>query len=92
MIPVLKGFDYATAELFVDQLNKERLRHKQQWITYVGTVAGRSVSIKSFDTGYLQILRVNGIEHGGAMDLSVSGWKHVITKALQYQHPKEVTL
>jgi hypothetical protein len=82
MIPVLKGFDYATAELFVDQLNKERLRHKQQWITYVGTVAGRSVSLKSFDTGHLQILRVDGLDHGSYHDQKVSDWKRVIVEAI----------
>lgn len=90
MIPVL-NLDFNDTPTFITALNKARLANKQQWITYVGTVAGRKVAIKTYDTGYLQILRVDGIEHGGAMDLSVSGWKHVINRALQYQH-KEVTL
>ena len=82
MIPVLNDMDFNDIPTFLTALNKARLANKRRWITYVGTVATRRVAIKTYDTGYLQILRVDGIEHGGAMDLSVTGWKHVITKAI----------
>ena len=87
MIPVLNGQDFADIATFVAALNKARRQNKGQWISYVGNVAGRSVSIKSFDTGFLQILRVDGIDHGGYYDQKVGDWKNTITKALQYQHP-----
>ncbi len=82
MIPVLNDQDFNDIPSFLTALNKARLANKRQWITYVGTVATRRVALKSYDTGYLQILRVDGIEHGGAMDLSVTGWKHVIVEAI----------
>jgi hypothetical protein len=82
MIPVLQGQDFTTAAEFTKALNTARLANKQKWITYTGTVAGKQIGLKAFDTGYLQILRVNGICHGGAMDLKVGEWKARIEKAI----------
>lgn len=83
MIPVLEGQDFASAEEFVQALNAARLKNKRKWITYGGEVAGKSVAIKTFDTGHLQILRVNGVCYGGAMDLKVGEWKDRILWALR---------
>lgn len=82
MIQVLHGQNFQTTDEFIKALNIARLENKQKWIVYVGAVAGKLVSIKTFDTGYLQILRVNGIEYGGAMDMTVTGWKMAIVKAI----------
>lgn len=85
MIPVLQGQNFNTADEFTKALNIARLGNKQKWIVYTGTVAGKQVAIKTFDTGYLQIMRVNGIEHGGSMDMKVGQWKAAIAKAIGYQ-------
>lgn len=81
MIPVL-NLDFNDTPTFITALNKARLANKQQWITYVGTVAGRKVAIKTYDTGHLQILRVDGIDHGSYYDQKVGDWKRVITEAI----------
>jgi hypothetical protein len=82
MIPVLQGQNFDNAAAFVGALNQARLANKQKWIVYQGTVAGRKVAIKSFDASYPQILRVDGIEYGGAMDLKVNAWKKQIENAI----------
>lgn len=82
MIQVLQGQDFKTAAEFTAALNKARLANKQKWITYSGMVAGRKVEIKTFDTGHLQILRVDGINHWAGMDLKVSAWKKTIEDAI----------
>ena len=82
MIQVLTGRNYAKSSEFVNELNKARLANKQKWIVYTGTVSNKNVEIKTFDTGYLQILRVDGINHGGAMDINVGKWKQAIMKAI----------
>ena len=83
MIRVLENQTFTRAADFVEALNKARLANKQRWIVYVGSVAGKQVEIKTFDTGHLQILRVNGINHGGDMDLKVGAWKQRIEQALK---------
>lgn len=82
MINVLYGQNFNTANEFSNELNKARLANKQKWIVYAGTVANKRVEIKTFDAGHLQILRVDGINHGGTMDMKVGEWKQAITKAI----------
>lgn len=82
MIYVLEGQSFASAAEFVAAINKARLANKNKWIAYVGTVAGQSVRIKSYNTGYLQILEVNGLNHAPPMDMNVTGWKESILNAI----------
>ena len=82
MIQVLAGRNYAKSKEFVNDLNKARLENKQQWIVYTGMVAGQDVRIKTFDTGYLQILEVDGVKHWAPMDMKVGAWKLAITEAI----------
>lgn len=82
MIAVLEGVDFASAADFVTQINKARLANKGQWITYHGRVAGHDVRMKTYDAGYLQILDVDGVRHGGAMDLKPTAWKEAIAQAV----------
>ena len=82
MIHVLQDKNYDKASEFVNELNKARLANKQKWIIYVGTVANRSVEIKTFDTGHLQILRIDGVKHWAPMDMKVGAWKQAITEAI----------
>ena len=82
MIAVLPQQNFSSARDFVQALNKARLANKKKWITYVGQVAGKQVELKSYDTGHLQILRVNGIDNAGPMDMAVTAWKEHILQAV----------
>lgn len=82
MIRVLEGQDFDSAEDFVKAINAARLANKNKWIVYVGTVNGKAVEMKSWNTGYLQILRVDGINHAPPMDINVTGWKDAIREAV----------
>lgn len=82
MIRVLENQNFATAAELTKALNAERLKNKQKWLVYVGDVAGKRVEIKTFDASYPQIMRVNGIDHGGAMDLKVGAWKALIERSI----------
>jgi len=82
MIAVLEGLDFASAKDFVTELNKARLANKGKWITYHGQVAGRGIRLKTYDAGYLQILDVDGVRHGGAMDMKPTAWKESILQAI----------
>lgn len=84
MIPVLTDrptFDNAAE--FVKELNKARLQNRRKWITYCGTVEGCDVAIKTYDHTYLQILDVDNIRCGGAMDQNVGGWKQDIEGSIR---------
>ena len=84
MIRVLEDKpDYPTAAAFVADLNKARLANRKAWIVYVGTVQGVAVEIKTYDCGYLQIFRVNGLDAGGAMDMKPTGWKETIRETIE---------
>ena len=84
MIRVLEASPtYPTAAAFVADLNKARLANRKKWIVYVGTVQGVAVEIKTYDTGYLQIFRVNGLNAGGQMDMKPTGWKETIRETIE---------
>jgi hypothetical protein len=76
---------YDNAATFVADLNKARLANRKQWLVYVGTVAGASVEIKTYDTGYLQIFRVNGLQVPAGMDMKVGAWRSTIQTAIERQ-------
>lgn len=82
MIYVLEGQSFDSTADFVKAINKARLANGNKWIAYVGTVEGKEVQVKSFNCGYLQIMRVNGMNYGGGMDMSVTGWKESIADAI----------
>ena len=87
MIRVLEDQDFATSAEFVKALNAARLQHKDRWITYVGTVAGKRVEIKTFGTYNLQVLRVNGLKHYTSSDMTATQWKNTIAAAIAYEAP-----
>lgn len=74
---------FEKASDFVKELNKARLANKKSWIVYVGKVQGVEVEMKSYDTGYLQILRVNGLNVPGPMDMKPTGWKNHIQATIE---------
>lgn len=89
MIPVLESRpSFDNVDEFVQELNKARLQNKKKWITYCGTVEGCDVAIKTYDTGYLQILDVNDLRYGGGMDLKVGEWKTRIAQAIRNEVQK----
>ncbi len=84
MIRVLEDKpSYPTAAAFVADLNKARLANRQRWIVYTGMVQGVEVEMKTYDTGYLQILRVNGLNIPGVMDMKPTAWKAHILEAIE---------
>lgn len=82
MRQVLENRNFDNADAFVKAINAARLEKRKSWFFYVGKVCGKDVEIKSYDTGYLQILRVDGINHPAGMDMNVGGWKNAILKAV----------
>lgn len=83
MIHVLKDQDFETAEAFVADLNKARLANPQQWLVYAGRVAGRTVEMKTFGHGDLQILRVDGRDvRRNEYGMNVGQWKAEIVERI----------
>ena len=85
MIEVLSGQDFEDTSDFVKELNKARLANKNKWIFYRGNVNGRRVEIKTYDTGYLQIMRVDDLHHNAPMDMKVGAWKEFIEKSVNHK-------
>lgn len=70
---------YQTGEQFLAALNEARRGRNGQWILFSGTVAGRSVQLKSYGASYLQIYRVDGANQRlPPMDCKVSQWKEAV--------------
>jgi hypothetical protein len=82
MISVLEGRSFDDAQTFLKELNAQRLAHGKAWITYAGRVAGREVRMKTYGASYLQIFDIDGIRHGGGIDMKPTAWKNTILKAL----------
>lgn len=72
---------YAIAADFLKDVNKLR-RSSPMWYQWKGTVGGKAVLLKACGT-WNQVLQVDGVKHGGAMDLKVSEWKAEIAEALR---------
>lgn len=83
MQKVLDGMDFADAEIFVKALNAARLEHRKHWLVYVGTVAGLAIEIKTYDTGHLQIFRIDGQEQAATMDMKPTAWKDFIRARIE---------
>jgi hypothetical protein len=82
MLKVLENENFSSAQDFVIALNSQRLKNPKKWITYVGTVNGKSVEIKTYDCSYLQIFRVDGVNDFPVMDVKPTVWKDFILKRL----------
>jgi hypothetical protein len=74
---------FDTVTEFLMTLNSFRLAYKKKWIAFDGTVATLNVQVKSYDTGYLQIFRINGIDQAAPMDMKPNAWKAFIENALR---------
>jgi hypothetical protein len=65
----------------VKDINALRLENKDQWVFAEILHRGKIVLLKSYNTS-IQILRVDGVNHGGQWDISVKDFKAAITAAL----------
>ena len=67
---------------FIKMINEKRKTSKNCWYTFIGDVEGKRVELKSYGL-WNQILRVDGLNHGGIYHKKVTDWKTEIEKALQ---------
>jgi len=72
-------------QTLTETLNTLRRSNKNNWYTFVGTVDGKDIKAKGYKT-WLQILQIDGIEHGSTMGLNVTGFKNHIDKAIEYHN------
>ena len=67
---------------FIETVNKSRKDSLGNWYTFVGNVNGKRVELKAFGL-WNQILRVDGINHGGCMgNKTVKEWKAELESVL----------
>lgn len=64
-------------------INKLRLANKGKWYTWSGVVEGKSVEIKAHGT-WLQIFRVNGLNHANCGDRKVGQFKEDLESGISY--------
>jgi len=81
MTAVLENRDFPTADEFVAELNRARLASPRTWLSYAGQVAGRQTAIRTYDCGYLQTFRLDGLEQAAPMDMKPTAWKRFILSA-----------
>lgn len=68
-------------EEFVKTINKLRLKNKNNWYMWQGTINDRAVALKGYNT-WLQIFRVNGLELGLPMEMSAGQFKTELANAV----------
>lgn len=64
-----------TLKEFIDKVNKARKVYKGKWVQAVAIVDGKYVEYKAFNT-WIQILRVDDIDHSGIADVLVLDYLH----------------
>lgn len=72
---------------FIEEINKLRRQNKGKWYTWSGYVDGKTVAIKGYET-WLQIFRINGLEQGCPMDVSVGKFKELLARPFQEKSEK----
>lgn len=83
MIRVLEGRGFDDVDTFVAELNRERLANRDNWIVFVGQVAGREIQIKTYDHRDLQILRVDGRDvRRNEYGMNVGAWRREIAERI----------
>jgi hypothetical protein len=70
-----------TIQDFIETINSIRKANKNNWYQWSGTVEGREVAIKGFNTG-LQIYRVDGVKMNTTCDISVKQFKSDLLKGV----------
>ena len=72
--------DNVSSEEFVKLTNKARLANKGHWYSATGLVNNKEIRLKAFGT-WLQVLDVNAIRHGVSTNVSVAGFKEILSRA-----------
>lgn len=72
-----------TLQDFINLVVKARRTNKDKWHCFDETVEGKRVELKFFDK-YSQILRIDGVRHGGLYHRTVEDWKNEIFTAITY--------
>lgn len=72
-----------TTKDFIKTINDKRKDSKHSWYTFVGMVEGKRVELKAYGL-WNQILRVDGINHGGIEHKKVSDWKTELENSLKH--------
>jgi len=65
---------------FIKEINILRLKNKNNWYQWTGTVDGKKVKIKGYKT-WLQIFKVSGIDNSNPMERNVKQFKDDLQKA-----------
>lgn len=73
-------------ENLIEEINKKRLESKGKWYYFSTEINGKKIEIKAFKT-WLQILRIDGKNYSGLMDISVKDFKNHLLRVLN----KELT-
>jgi hypothetical protein len=69
--------------IFTETFNNLRLANKDNWVFFHDMRQGKEISYKAFNT-YIQVMRIDGINHAGSCDVKVSEFKAQIDKAFNY--------
>jgi hypothetical protein len=68
---------------FITHINNLRKSNKDRWYSFTGIVEGFPVAIKGYGT-WLQVLRVNSVQHESTMYDNVTDFKNRIDYAIEY--------
>lgn len=69
--------EFTSIDDFIEELNKLRLRNKDKWVFVSVSVGDKHISIKFYNM-FLQIFRINNVDHGGCEFKRVKDWKDYI--------------
>lgn len=64
---------------FIRYVNDQRLYNKDKWVFWQGTVSGKQIQYKAYNT-WIQILRIDSIDYSSAMGLNVTQFKEHLEK------------
>ena len=67
----------------IELIDTERRTHKNKWYVFVTHFFGKSIVIKGFGT-WLQVFKINGINHANPMGQTVKQFKQHVINALNY--------
>ena len=65
----------------METINKLRLDNKGKWFAWVGTVNGKAVRVKCYNT-YLQIFDVGSLHVSTGMDMKPTAFKEALRKGV----------
>ena len=71
-----------SADGFIQKVNNLRRKNKDKWVQAIEMVEGRMIEYKAFNT-WIQILRIEGINHSSTMGLNATGFTNHLNKALK---------